>query len=139
MKNSEEEQVISQLLQISREKIAQGKGQDALSAVLNAIMVNSGEESVMRILDEAHRRAKKEKEQELRHAAHQTCVDLVNQDTLLSEMGDEDILIDAFQDGSSVICQRCHGLVAVERAEAHSKYWCSAIIKTEGSDEDEDD
>lgn len=122
-----EEKAVAQLLQYSRDKIAEGNGQDALSAVIKAIMATSGEESVMKILDAANKKAKKEKEKEIKAAMHRCCEDLVNQDTLLSEMGDEDILIDAFQDGSSVICQRCNGLVALDRAEAHSMYWCDAL------------
>jgi formamidopyrimidine-DNA glycosylase len=41
--------------------------------------------------------------------------------------GSEQILRDAFEDGSSVICTRCGGLVKSVRWEAHSSTWCPAI------------
>lgn len=118
---------VAHLLQTSRDNISQGNMQGALSAVIRAIVATSGEASVLKVLDAANAKAKSEKEREIRNAMRKCCEDLINQDTLLSEMGDEEILIDAFQDGSSVVCQRCGGLVAVERAEAHSLYWCDAL------------
>ncbi len=60
-------------------------------------------------------------------------------DSLLVETGDEDILIDAFQDGSSVICQRCHGLISVERAEAHATRWCPALEGNSNMSDDDSD
>ncbi len=122
-----EENTVIHLLQTSRDSIAQGNIQDALSAVIKAIVATSGEASVLKVLDAASAKVKKEKEREMRSAMRKCCEDLINQDTLLSEMGDEEILIDAFQDGSSVVCQRCGGLVSVERAESHSLYWCEAL------------
>lgn len=125
----EEKQLISLFLQLSRDRISEGNGHEALSAVINAIRISTGadEASLMRILDAARDRAMAEQRHQMQQAAYQCCVDLVNQDTLLSEMGDENILVDAFQDGSSVICQRCKALVPVDRAEQHSKYWCDAL------------
>jgi hypothetical protein len=135
-KNPEEEQLIESLLQLTRDQIADGHGQRALETVIRAIIANSGEGSVMRILNEANNRAKKEKQKEIR-AMIEKCIDeLVNSPSLLSELGDEDILIDAFQDGSSVICQKCKGLISVERAEAHSKLWCDALTMEEMDKED---
>ena len=47
--------------------------------------------------------------------------------TLLAAHGREDILSDAFQDGSSVFCRQCHGLVARTRWNAHRSLWCPAL------------
>lgn len=132
----EERQLISIFLQLSRDRISEGNGHEALSAVINAIRVSTGadEAGLMRILDEARIRASMEQRRTLHEQAYQCCVDLVNQDTLLAEMGDENILVDAFQDGSSVICQKCKGLVPVDRAEQHSKYWCETLNDMEMDD-----
>jgi hypothetical protein len=64
---------------------------------------------------------------------------LLQQDTLLQEVGDEDLLRQAFEDGSSVICRRCQALVNGARWEQHRDVWCSAIEETDndsGSDGD---
>ncbi len=50
------------------------------------------------------------------------------EETLLSERGQEDVLRDAFQDGSSVVCHMCGGLVARARWESHSELWCPSLM-----------
>jgi hypothetical protein len=56
--------------------------------------------------------------------AKKICFDLLSQETILSERGEEDILVDAFKDGSSVVCKKCNSLIPAKRAEAHRLYWC---------------
>jgi hypothetical protein len=51
----------------------------------------------------------------------------MNEDTLLSERGDEEILKDAFEDGSSLVCRKCGGLVAKVRWDSHASTWCPAL------------
>lgn len=128
---------IDQLLQLSRLHIAEGNSKEALESVIRAIIANTGEASVLRILDEANRRAKIEKEREIRAVIVQCCRELREQASLLSETGDEHILIDAFQDGSSVLCQRCRGLISVDRAEAHARLWCPALGEADLDDDDD--
>ena len=135
MSRAGEEEAIKQLLAITRQQIADGNGKEALENVIRAIIKNSGEASVMRILGEANKRAKLEKEKEIRIMIQKTCEELVNQESFLLEMGDEDILIDAFKDGSSVVCQKCKGLISVERAEAHATLWCPALEDKEDDDD----
>ena len=79
--------------------------------------------------NDANNRAKKEKEKEIRIMIEKCIDDLLNAPSILSELGDEDILVDAFEDGSSVICQKCKGLISVDRAEAHAKFWCDSITE----------
>ena len=66
-------------------------------------------------------------------AAKRASADLIKQTSLLSEIGDgsELILKDAFEDGSSIICTRCTGLVSRERWTAHCQYWCPSIESDE--------
>jgi hypothetical protein len=49
--------------------------------------------------------------------------------------GSEYILQAAFEDGSSIICKRCQGLVSKDRWSAHCEYWCPSI----SADDDGDD
>ena len=72
----------------------------------------------------------------MKRIAKQLCSQLQKQDSLLSERGEEDILVDAFKDGSSVICQKCQALVPVLRIDAHRTYWCSEAGDIDQSDED---
>lgn len=132
---TQEEELIGKLIEESRRLVSEGSGSAALETLIKAIIANTGEQSVMRILDAANERAKLEKQKEIRQMMRKCCEDLVQADSLLAEVGDENLLVEAFQDGSSVICQRCNGLVAVDRADAHSKFWCPAL---EGNEEDGD-
>ena len=58
---------------------------------------------------------------------------------LLFTGGDDDILHDAFVDGSSVVCTKCGSLIARSRAEAHSLKWCPMLPQRLDSKEDDDD
>lgn len=46
---------------------------------------------------------------------------------LAAERGRAHILEQAAADGSSIVCERCHGLVATRRLEAHRTLWCPAL------------
>ncbi len=37
------------------------------------------------------------------------------------------IILDAAEDGSSVMCKACGALVRTDRKRAHDRMWCSAI------------
>ncbi len=82
----------------------------------------------MAILDKAKEAAAVELEKREISSAYDEAVKISNiltsQNTLLYEMGDEDILKDAFEDGSSVVCAKCGALVARARSSAHTEYWC---------------
>ena len=56
---------------------------------------------------------------------------LDDQSTILFEQGREDILRQTMEDGSSVVCGRCGGVVPADRWRHHQQYWCDAI-ETEG-------
>lgn len=44
--------------------------------------------------------------------------------SILAETGRDQIVMDAFSDGSSFICLQCGGLVSNHRREEHYAYWC---------------
>lgn len=52
---------------------------------------------------------------------------LEQEPSMLAERGKEGLLAAALQDGSSVVCQRCSGLVKRERWNAHCSMWCPAL------------
>lgn len=127
---NERNQLIAHLLAQSRERVDVGDGQEALALVLDAIRLTEGESAIMNLLSQAKMKADEEfdrrREKSEIHLARKVCKDLAEADTILAERGDEDILVDAFKDGSSVVCQRCNSLIPRLRAEQHRLFWCSA-------------
>ncbi|XP_019054075.1 PREDICTED: uncharacterized protein LOC104601716 isoform X2 [Nelumbo nucifera] len=51
----------------------------------------------------------------------------VHRNSILAKTGREQIVLDAFSDGSSFICLQCGGLVSNHRKEEHLAYWCCQI------------
>ena len=138
------DRVVGMLLDHTRSKISEGCKDDALASLLHAIRISSGEESIIRILDQAKKRV--DDDYALRdHSSAVTSAmnaikSMLEQDSFLSERGEEDILRDAFQDGSSIICQKCGGLVPQTRWEVHQNKWCPSLGTDDAMmDSDEDD
>jgi hypothetical protein len=65
--------------------------------------------------------------------------DLLYNDSILKDMGDQEILKDAFEDGSSVICVRCNSLIKRDRWNAHNLKWCPLLQKNDNNDNNNDD
>ena len=120
-------EAVRMLLTIARSKIEEESPNDALSALLQAIRITQGEGAILGILDAAKRQAEEESatDEDALSAAKRMLVMLVKDtSTLLYERGDEHILRDAFQDGSSVVCKGCNSLVPRARFTQHQLYWC---------------
>lgn len=122
---------VEMLLTITRDEIADHNPHQALAALLHAVRLTRGESAIFDVLDEAKRRCSatldaRSVEQNYEQARRISMM-LMEQDTILSERGEETILKDAFEDGSSLLCTRCGGLVAKVRWESHSQFWCSSL------------
>lgn len=135
------EKLMRMLLDRSRASIASGDGEQALAALIHAISLNGGEEAVMQVLSEARSRASRELEErrmqdeantnrEVLEMAMVATERLMTESSLLSDRGDEELLRDAFEDGSSVICKFCGGLVKASRWESHREFWCEGVSET---------
>jgi hypothetical protein len=123
------DKAVELLLLETRKSIADENPNEALSSLLEAIRISQGEEAIMGILDAAKKRAAEEidSDEGMMHAAVKMSMYLQNDDSsLLYQNGRTDILRDAFEDGSSVVCPSCGSLVPRARAEIHSKFWCEA-------------
>ena len=124
-------QAVELLLNITRSNIADSNPEQALAALLHAVRITRGENAIFDVLNQARERATAEIDQQvLRESYEQARLvseDLMRQNTFLSERGEEDILRDAFEDGSSLVCVKCGGLVAKIRWESHKALWCPAI------------
>ena len=136
------ERVVGMLLDHTRSKIAEGSKDDALAALLHAIRISSGEDSIIRILDLAKRKVDDDftlRDQSIAvQRATAAIKAMLDQNSFLSERGQDDILRDAFEDGSSIICQLCGGLVSQSRWEAHKKSWCPSLGGDIVMDSDDD-
>ena len=128
---------IEELLNRTRKFINAGVRDQALSHLLSAIAISRGPENVLSTLDEAKMReaqraaesASLQKEHDLLMLAEatRTCRALCQSSSILKEHGVEDILRDAFEDGSSVVCTKCQALVKASRWEAHYNHWCPVL------------
>lgn len=137
-----DEELVEKLLETTRARIAAGDRDNALAALINAICLTRGEDKVLETLQAAKEREERRVTTEahnnrrLRQSIDEALAaskKLVEAPSLLQDLGDEDLLRQAFEDGSSVICQRCNGLVPFARWGAHCELWCPAIDNGEDS------
>ena len=63
--------------------------------------------------------------------------EMLEKDSILKDEGDEQILKEAMENGSSVVCKQCGELIAFSRVEAHHDKWCP-ILPNVDSDEEKD-
>lgn len=145
---------IRALMAAAKEKLAAGDGDGAIACALAAAKLGSGgDEAAMKAsLDAAKHTAsaQRRRERDIRPdltdeeaaelaAARGVCDDLLDRSSIVGdERGKRDLLQDAFQDGSSVVCVRCGDLVARSRWDAHLSRWCRALPDSD-SDGDGDD
>mmetsp|Transcript_21147 Transcript_21147/g.42672 ORF Transcript_21147/g.42672 Transcript_21147/m.42672 type:complete len:118 (+) Transcript_21147:203-556(+) len=61
--------------------------------------------------------------------------ELSSKDSILGDAGRDQIILDAAEDGSSVMCKACGALVRSDRKKAHDQMWCSAIPDEDDEDE----
>jgi len=144
MASKADDAAVRMLLGRSRSSIADGDKDDALAALLHAIRLTAGEASILGILDEAKKRVDEEFARRDHKADVKNARDALSelleraQESIIGERGDNDILHDAFVDGSSVVCSKCGSLIKRDRADAHMRRWCPALA-SDGKDDDDDD
>jgi formylmethanofuran dehydrogenase subunit E len=114
---------------------------EALSALLQALTLNSGQASA----DLAMGRLRDELGEELsdhvenKHKRTERAIAIVeemlqDESTFLYQRGKQDILRQAMEDGSSVVCTKCNSMVSSARWQHHQTYWCQDL-----EEEDKDD
>ena len=64
--------------------------------------------------------------------------ELLADESILGKAGRGQVMLDAHSDGSSVVCDRCHQLIAAARWDQHVRFWCPARSHA-ASDDDGDD
>lgn len=136
-----------ELLVIARQHIANGKPGEALGCVLAAVAQTRGEAGIVEVLDEARRAQGLSTSEDKQHldsssgvSSAQTQPSLQQDDlqaiktrvkptmgSILGQQGRTNVLQDAYDDGSSVLCRHCGGLIKRARMDAHLRHWCAAF------------
>nr|DAD41341.1 TPA_asm: hypothetical protein HUJ06_015664 [Nelumbo nucifera] len=138
------------LLALARQLINEGNPSLSLQAVLLAVRSTGGEEAVFQTLHRARELYRNKLQanaavDELASLFAECAIaaqpleskpsDLIepsmmpeaHTNSILAKTGREQIVLDAFSDGSSFICLQCGGLVSNHRREEHLAYWCCQI------------
>ncbi len=139
--------IVRRLLDIARSEIGSSTADptQALSCLLHAIRLTKGEDAIPHFLDAAKNLARENphpyiSESELFEDALQMSKALISdQTTLLYEQGRETILKDAFEDGSSVVCNACQALVRKDRFRQHQVFWCDVTGQKDDEREEAQD
>ena len=120
---------------------------DALSALMEALELRSGKASADRAMDKFRRDLwddvtdRVEEPSGMNGRKREVAIEalrrmLEDETTLLYAQGRQDLLRQAMEDGSSLVCSRCGGMVPSARWEEHQKYWCEAAETTGHIDDD---
>uniref|UniRef100_A0A7N0UNQ0 C2HC zinc finger plants domain-containing protein n=1 Tax=Kalanchoe fedtschenkoi TaxID=63787 RepID=A0A7N0UNQ0_KALFE len=137
---------VRDLLAMARRLILDGNPSQALQAVLMAMKIKGGDQAMLQSLHRARELYRQrlhettemdrlaslfaecaisEADPEPAPTFHNAVYPLNNNGTaILAETGRDQIVLDAFADGSSFICLQCGGLVSVNRKDEHYTYWC---------------
>ncbi|KAF9619246.1 hypothetical protein IFM89_005800 [Coptis chinensis] len=143
------------LLTLARQLINQGNASLALQAVVMAVKSDGGDEAVFQTLHRARESyrnrlqanaAAEELASLFAECAIAEVQPLVSESlpfdtggssmamtpdthgsSILAKSGRQQIMLDAFSDGSSFICLQCGGLVSNHRKDEHLTYWCCPL------------
>ena len=97
-------------------------GRQTANAAMDQVRAALGDDIAEHVLDVDTRR---------QQAIQVTQELLQDESSLLFEQGKQDLLRQTMEDGSSIICTKCSGVVPSERWRQHQEYWCEAIVPDE--------
>ncbi|KAL8494488.1 hypothetical protein ACS0TY_025333 [Phlomoides rotata] len=138
---------VRNLLTMARQLIDQGKPSQALQAVVMAMKIRGGDEAVSQALNRARElymnkiqatSAVDELASLFAECAIAEAIPGLSQhnmieqpiepdpqgNSILAETGRNQVVLDAYSDGSSFVCLQCGGLVSNHRKEEHFAFWC---------------
>ncbi|MQM22577.1 hypothetical protein Taro_055631 [Colocasia esculenta] len=142
------------MLALARQLVQEGKPSLALQAVVTAVKTEGGDNAVLQALHRA-RELYRNKLQANTTADElatlfakcaiaeaqpsgantlafdmggATMIPNIDETSILAESGRNQIVLDAFLDGSSFVCLQCGGLVSNLRKDEHLAYWCCGQI-----------
>ena len=119
---------------------------DSLLALMQALKLNSGQEAANQAVeriraelgnDVAHHILDRQGRVERAKALVQEMVS--DENTVLYQQGNQHILQQAMEDGSSVVCSKCQAMIPAARWQPHRDFWCQAIVDDDDGDDNDDD
>ncbi|KAJ1449921.1 hypothetical protein M885DRAFT_622112 [Pelagophyceae sp. CCMP2097] len=137
--DAETKAVIAGLMVKAKERLQAGDGQAATQYAIAAVQLSTGgdDSAIRKCLDRAKGNADRARHRERAlhphlseadaaelAAARMVRNDMLQRESLVAEQGRAELLQDAFDDGSSVVCTRCGDLVSLRRWDAHKARWC---------------
>jgi len=107
---------------------------ESLAALMQALTLNGGPDSA----DAAMARLRSELGEDIadlvgnRSRRMEQAINIIESllndtTTFLYEQGNQDLLRQTVEDGSSVVCRRCNDVVSSARWQQHQMYWCRAL------------
>eukprot|EP00977_Amphora_coffeiformis_P010561 scaffold2482_cov166-Amphora_coffeaeformis.AAC.27 len=119
---------------------------DALLALLQALQLNSGQASATQAMERIRQELGSDianhvldRQGRIERAMRMVQQLLADESTLLFQQGNQHLLQQAMEDGSSVVCTKCNGMIPAARWQQHAQYWCSENNNENQDDEEEDD
>ena len=117
---------------------------EALAALMQAMTLNTGKASADRAME--HLRVELGDDIMNHVGSHSARMEramaivddlLHDSTTFLYQSGQQDLLRQTMEDGSSVVCVKCNAVVGSTRWQQHQQFWCQAIQQDVESDEEE--
>jgi hypothetical protein len=148
--NNDKSLHISNLIQYAHSNY-EGNPTEALGALMQALQLNSGAASAERAMEQLRQHNYELQQQQVDAADPTTSTNmqrafrgiiedmLQDESTFLFQRGKQDILRQAMQDGSSVVCTKCLDIVSASRWQQHQQYWCTSTSSTAAADMKDDD
>ena len=111
------------------------------------ISSNGNEQAMTKMMDNAKNQAESDRVMQMERGAttHEEAAklaaakivrdDMLERESILKDEGDEQILKEAMENGSSVVCARCGELIAFTRWEAHHEKWCPMLPENENKED----
>lgn len=133
---------ISSLIDYARHNY-QENPTESLAALMQALTLNSGKASAQHAMERLRHELGDDIADHIgnRHLRMQRAIDLVqelihDENSILYQNGQQDLLRQTMEDGSSVVCVKCGAVVASNRWQQHQSYWCDSIPSDEEMKDD---
>ncbi|GMH81977.1 hypothetical protein TrVE_jg176 [Triparma verrucosa] len=101
----------------------------ALSSLLTQVNLSHGPSGVNYILSHLSSHLNSTPQSSLT-LAYSILDDVLSTPSLLKDRGNERIIKDAFEDGSTLYCKKCKGMIKKDRWTAHVEYWCQPVVES---------
>merc|ERR1712130_605905 len=113
----------------AREKLREGDPMGAFQMLVD--VCHQTNTNVFEVIDHAKEQYEENqrKQQEEEQAAAEA------RSSFLTLQGKENILHDAYHDGSSELCRHCHALIQRDRYAIHLSHWCPALHPYDSDEE----